>query len=160
MSDRVAVINDGELEQVAPPKEVYENPASEFVSGFIGQPSTQFFDGHVTMKNGTAALDIDQFRFDLPFGSAELDGHADSDIRVGIRPQHIAVSDDPGEGIPATHILDEPLGDETHSFFDTEFGEVIVVTDPAFEGNEGEYSLVLDTDYVRLFDPVSGERVA
>jgi len=160
MSDRVAVINDGQLEQVAPPKEVYENPASEFVSSFIGQPSTQFFDGHVAMKNGHAALDIAGFEFDLPFSSADLDGHADSDVRVGIRPQHIRVSEDPDDGIPADHVLDEPLGDETHSFFDTQFGEIIVVTDPRFEGDEGEYGLVLDPEYIRLFDSVSGDRVA
>jgi multiple sugar transport system ATP-binding protein len=162
MSDRVAIINDGNLEQVAPPKVVYEDPDSEFVSGFIGQPSTQFFDGRLAAQNGSSKLSIESLEYDLSVSAADLNGYAEgeNDIRVGIRPQHIRVSDDPSEGINATHILDEPLGDETHSFFETEFGEVIVVTEPDFEGAGGEYGLVLDETYIRLFDPVSGDRVA
>ena len=162
MSDRVAIINDGNLEQVDPPKVVYEEPNSEFVSSFIGQPSTQFFDGQLAAQNGSTSLTISDMEFDLSMSSADLNGYGDGehDIRVGIRPQHIRVSDDASNGIRGTHILDEPLGDETHSFFDTEFGEIIVVTDPGFEGREQEYGLVLDESFVRLFDPVSGDRVA
>ncbi|MFC7175871.1 ABC transporter ATP-binding protein [Halosegnis marinus] len=55
LSDRVAVMNDGELEQVGPPKEVYDDPASEFVAGFIGQPTAQFFDGEVVAADGVAS---------------------------------------------------------------------------------------------------------
>jgi len=158
MSDRVAVINDGTLEQVAPPKEVYEDPASEFVSSFIGQPNTQFFDGRIRAVNGTAELSIGDYQYEL--AKDGLEGWDGDDIRVGIRPQHIGVSEDPADGIPAEHLLDEPLGDETHSFFDTEFGEVIVVTDPDFEGHNREYGLVLDATYTRLFDADSGVRLA
>ncbi len=158
LSDRVAVINDGELEQVAPPKEVYEEPSSEFVSSFIGQPSTQFFDGSVHAVNGTARLDIGNFEYKVTRDG--LESYDGRQIRIGIRPQHIAVSNDPAEGIRAEHLLDEPLGDETHSFFDTEFGEIVVVTDPDFEGHGKEYGLVLQADYTRLFDADSGVRIA
>jgi multiple sugar transport system ATP-binding protein len=158
MSDRVAVINDGELEQVAPPKEVYDEPASEFVGGFIGQPSTQFFDGQVRAVNGTARLEIADYEYDLT--REGLEGWDGETIRIGIRPQYIEVNEDPSEGIPARHLLDEPLGDRTHSFFDTEFGEIIVVTSPDFEGHDREYGLVLDADKTRLFDADSGVRIA
>lgn len=158
LSDRVAVINDGELEQVAAPKVVYEEPASEFVSSFIGQPSTQFFDGSVQAVNGTAQLVIGDFQYEVDReGLADWDGDR---VRIGIRPQHIRVSDDPTEGIRGEHLLDEPLGDETHSFFDTEFGEIVVVTSPDFAGDGKEYGLVLDPDYTRLFDRDSGVRIA
>ena len=158
MSDRVAVMNDGRLEQVGPPKEVYDDPASEFVSGFIGQPNTQFFDGRVRTTNGTATLAIGDYDYELT--AADLDGFGGEPVRVGVRPQNIRVSEEPGDGIPATHLLDEPLGDETHSFFDTEFGEVVVVTDHDFEGNGREYGLVIDSTHARLFDADSGVRIA
>lgn len=157
MSDRVAVINDGELEQVAPPKEIYDEPESKFVSQFIGQPSTQFFDGRVRAVNGRGTLVVGDYEYEVSDG---LEGWNGDDVRVGLRPQYIAVSDDAEAGIPATHLLDEPLGDATHSFFETEFGEVIVVTDPDFEGNGGEYGLVFQSDYIRLFDVDSGVRIA
>ena len=158
MSDRVAVINDGELAQVAPPKEVYDEPASQFVSQFIGQPSTQFFEGKVGAVNGTAELDVGGYEYHLARDG--LEGWSGEDVRVGLRPQYIRVSDDPKDGIPATHLLDEPLGDATHSFFDTEFGEIVVVTDPDFEGNDGEYGLVFEDDYIQLYDNDSGVRIA
>ncbi|ELY61683.1 ABC transporter ATP-binding protein [Natronococcus jeotgali] len=44
LADRIAVMNDGELQQVGTPKEVYENPANEFVAGFLGEPSMNFLD--------------------------------------------------------------------------------------------------------------------
>jgi multiple sugar transport system ATP-binding protein len=160
MSDRVAIMNDGELEQVEPPKTVYDDPASEFVASFIGRPTTQFFDGHLTELNGSATVEVESYQYDLRQND-ELESYVDRDVRLGIRPQDIGVSEDPGEGIPVTHVLDEPLGNETHSFFDSdEFGEIIVVTPPSFEGNQEEYSLVLDSDYAKLFDPESGVRIA
>ncbi|SEQ90382.1 ABC transporter ATP-binding protein [Natrinema salaciae] len=158
MSDRVAVINDGELEQVAPPKEIYDEPNSQFVSQFIGQPSTQFFEGNVRSVNGTTELMVGSY--DYEFVREGLEGWEGDDVRVGLRPQYIRVSDDPADGIPATHLLDEPLGDATHSFFDTEFGEVVVVTDPDFEGKGKEYGLVFRDEYIQLFDAGSGVRIA
>ena len=44
MGDRVAVLKDGELQQVAPPRELYDSPANEFVAGFIGSPAMNIFD--------------------------------------------------------------------------------------------------------------------
>ncbi|WP_222920234.1 ABC transporter ATP-binding protein [Natrinema sp. SYSU A 869] len=158
MSDRVAVINDGELAQVAPPKEVYDEPGSQFVSQFIGQPSTQFFDGTVRAVNGTAELVVGNYEYDLVRDG--LEGWAGDDVRVGLRPQYIEVSDDPEAGIPATHLLDEPLGDATHSFFETEFGEIVVVTNPDFEGGGKQYGLVFQVDSIQLFDADSGVRIA
>lgn len=160
MSDRIAIMNDGELEQVGTPKDVYEDPASEFVGGFMGQPNAQFFDGNVVTRNGSVTLEIGEFEFDLALDPESLEGFAGGEIRVGIRPQNIEVSDHPGDGIPATHLLDEPLGDETHSFFETDVGEVIVVTPSDFEGDGQEYGLVLDSDYAKLYDAKSGVRIA
>ncbi|AHG01995.1 ABC transporter (plasmid) [Halostagnicola larsenii XH-48] len=158
MSDRVAVINDGELAQVAPPKEVYDEPVSQFVSQFIGQPSTQFFGGNVRSVNGTVELDVGGYEYGLARDG--LEGWAGEHVQVGLRPQYIRVSNDTGTGIPATHLLDEPLGDATHSFFDTEFGEIVVVTGPDFEGDGEEYGLVFDDEHIQLFDTDSGVRIA
>ena len=161
MSDRVAIMNDGELEQVEPPKDVYNDPSSEFVASFIGRPTTQFFDGRVGEANGSTRLSIEKYEYDYPATADQLEGYVGENVRVGIRPQNIEVSENPEDGIPAQHVLDEPLGDETHSFFETEeFGEVIVVTPPTFEGEEKEYGLVLKPDFAKLYDPESGVRVA
>ncbi|WP_255152165.1 ABC transporter ATP-binding protein [Halorarius halobius] len=159
MSDRIAVMNDGHLEQVGEPKHVYRDPKSEFVSGFIGQPSTQFFDGTLRENDGTVLLDLRDYQFTLHEDPQTFDGYLGKDVRLGIRPQQIGVEDDQSLGIAATHKLDELLGEETMSYFDTEFGEVIAITDPKFEGDKAEYGLVLDVDSIMLFDPDSGVRI-
>jgi multiple sugar transport system ATP-binding protein len=159
LSDRVAVMNDGELEQVGRPKEVYDDPATEFVATFIGQPTTQMFDAEVTeeVEGGyTVAVGEHEYVVQRPEGS--LDEHVGGPVNLGIRPQYVEVGD-PESGIRATHLLDEPLGDATHSFFETDFGEVTVVTHADFEGEKAEYGLDVDPEQVMLFDPETGEQI-
>lgn len=159
MSDRVAVMNGGRLEQVGPPKEVYDDPASEFVASFIGQPTTQFFDGRVIERDGEVRIQVAEYDYPLPRTPEALEGYVGEEVRVGVRPQHVSVRHERNGNIPATHKLDEPLGDETHSFFDTEFGEVTVVTGPDFEGHGEGYDLVIDPEHVMLFDRDSGVQI-
>jgi multiple sugar transport system ATP-binding protein len=161
LSDRVAVMNDGELAQVGKPKEVYDDPATEFVATFIGQPTTQLFDAEVV---GPAAsgeghiVAVGEHEYTVERRDGELDGYVGGPIRLGIRPQYVDVVD-PEDGIHATHLLDEPLGDATHSFFQTEFGEVTVVTHADFEGAKAEYGLGIATEQVMMFDPENGRQI-
>ncbi|ELY89057.1 ABC transporter [Natrialba hulunbeirensis JCM 10989] len=159
MSDRVAIMDGGELQQAGPPKEVYDEPTNDFVGEFIGQPAMEFFDAHVESANGTAAVALGGHTISLDASADQLEGYVDRDVRVGVRPQHITVAD-ATEGIEAEHVLDEPLGDETHSLFETEYGNVTVVTHADFDGDDGgEYGLVLERSETQLFDPASGVRI-
>jgi len=159
MSDRVAVMDDGNLEQVSPPEEIYNEPNSRFVGEFIGQPTMEFFDAEIRgTDDGNAVFEIGERSWRLPRAN-DLSEYVDRQVSVGVRPQDIDVVDDPTEGVPAEHVLDEPLGDQTHSFFDTEFGRITVVTAPNFRGGEEEYGLVLDTERAKVFDADSGVRV-
>lgn len=158
LSDRVAVMNDGNLEQVGPPKKVYDDPKSEFVASFIGQPTAQLFDATVSLDGGPS-VEIGDHSYDITRPDGMLDRYDGQSVRVGIRPQYIEVVDDSNAGIEATHKLDEPLGDATHSFFDTPFGEITVVTHPDFVGDKQEYGLELDNENIMLFDAESGEQI-
>ena len=161
LSDKIAVMNNGDIEQLGTPSEVYNNPESAFVASFIGQPVTQFFDATLEANNDTVMFEMGgsiTVPLEVPPGS--LNGYIGRDIRGGIRPQYINVTDDPAEGIHAEHILDDPLGDETHSYFDTEFGDIITVTPPEFKGEQREYGLKLTPEHIQLFDPDSGVRIA
>jgi len=160
LSDQIAIMNDGVIEQSGTPKEVYNEPQTEFVGSFIGQPTTQFFDGRLDAADGETVLTLgDGVEITLPVSPRSLDGYVGARVRTGIRPQHIDVVDGSSGGIAATHLLDEPLGDVTHSYFDTQLGEVVAVTDATFEGHQREYTLKLQPGQVRLFDPDSGERI-
>ncbi|ELY49350.1 ABC transporter ATP-binding protein [Natronolimnohabitans innermongolicus] len=158
MSDRIAVMNDGELEQVGTPDEVYNEPETSFVGEFIGRPNMEFFDAGIDRHNGTMDLSIGDASYRLETSEA-LAQYAGGDVRIGIRPQDITVSEDPADGVTAEHVFDETLGDQTHSLFETPLGRITVVTPPSFRGGEGQYGLQFDTDAMKAFDPKSGLRV-
>ncbi|THE64357.1 ABC transporter ATP-binding protein [Salinadaptatus halalkaliphilus] len=158
MSDRIAVMNDGELEQVGTPNEVYNEPETAFVGEFIGRPNMEFFDASVSRRNGSLDIDIGDATYEIGANQA-LDQYDGGNVRIGIRPQDITVVEDPDDGLTADHVFDETLGDQTHSQFETPLGRITVVTPPQFRGNESQYGLQLEPDYMKTFDPDSGLRV-
>jgi ABC-type sugar transport system ATPase subunit len=82
MGDRIAVMNDGVLEQVGTPEELYEQPANRFVAGFIGTPAMSFFDAGASAEDGALRLRAPDLDVRLP-QSAPLPG----DVTVGVRPE-------------------------------------------------------------------------
>ena len=110
MCDRIAVMNDGELEQVGTPREIYERPANDFVADFVG--TANLLDGHAA-----------DGQIDLGFATIDASDRTvpDGDVRVLVRPQDVSVGTGPieaelaglyyvGEEIRATAVL--PDGQE------------------------------------------------
>lgn len=83
MSDRIAILNGGELQQIAPPEVAYSQPANQFVASFIGSPSMNFADA--TIKDGT----IQTSGFSLP----APDGVTGPVSTLGIRPENININE-------------------------------------------------------------------
>src|SRR5215211_5559909 len=82
MGDRIAVMNDGVLEQVGTPEELYERPANRFVAGFIGSPAMSFFTASAVADDGAVRLRGAAIDLRLP-GAPELPG----EVAVGVRPE-------------------------------------------------------------------------
>jgi multiple sugar transport system ATP-binding protein len=121
MGDRVAVMRKGELQQVAPPQELYDRPVNLFVAGFIGSPAMNMLDGTLersgdayTVKLGEQTLSVaPELAAKLP----ALAGYAGRQVVVGIRPEDIAdgalASDAPADRrLRAEVTLREALGSE------------------------------------------------
>jgi multiple sugar transport system ATP-binding protein len=94
MGDRVAVMRKGELQQVAPPQELYDRPVNLFVGGFIGSPAMNMLDATVQRTNGTVSLkvsddqsiEVDQSCLDAHPALASYDGRK---VVLGIRPESL-----------------------------------------------------------------------
>ena len=98
MSDRIAVMNDGQFEQVGTPTEVYQRPATKFVADFIG--TANVFDGTVTeADDGRVVVDCDGTEFEATAASDVAVGDA---VTVVTRPEHTLV--DPSE--PRTNVFE------------------------------------------------------
>ncbi|PSP73583.1 ABC transporter ATP-binding protein [Halobacteriales archaeon QS_3_64_16] len=112
MSDRIAVINGGNLQQIAPPLTCYNEPANLFVAGFIGSPGMNFFEGTIT--EGGFESDF----FEVELDPASMGVSAGEDVTLGIRPEDVYLAEEsssltqPTEQIEATTDVLEPMGKE------------------------------------------------
>lgn len=151
MSDRIVVMNEGEVQQFATPGEVYNEPTNEFVANFIGTPSMNFFDG--TMEKRDGYVDID-----LGFHTVSLDRTCDTevvgkDVRIGIRPEHITLDPSKENGFEASVNFVELTGKENIIHFDHPQKEFSVITpgETAVD-SDGSYGIKFEQERVLVFD--------
>jgi multiple sugar transport system ATP-binding protein len=113
LADKIVVLKAGEVMQVGAPMELFNKPANEFVAGFLGSPSMNFFQGSLSGKSD--ALDQGQFSGSgIETGDVRLVSTEKSigdAVKLGIRPQHL-VLDDKGP-LEGTVSLVERLGTDT-----------------------------------------------
>jgi spermidine/putrescine transport system ATP-binding protein len=94
MSDRIAVMRLGEIEQVGAPEDVYENPATEFVAGFLG--ASNLLEGEVKQRDGAMATVLLPTGSTLSVPAERLNGRT-TGVKVGVRPEKIRLERDSGE---------------------------------------------------------------
>ena len=157
MGDRIAILDDGRLQQVATPLECYHRPTNRFVAGFIGDPSMNFFD---VRAEGDRLLG-DGFEYPLSPGISEKLG--DGRFTLGVRPEDIVIVPDGANehDFTARVIVVEPMGNENtvHLEFDGEEGARFVATVSGMQRvREGEDVTVrLPEDAIHVFDAETGE---
>ena len=146
MGDRIAVMRDGAIEQIGAPMEIYDNPASQFVGGFIGSPPMNFLRGAV--RDGGFAGD----GFSVPLSRPR--GEQGRELLLGVRAEHIVIG---GGGIPAKVLVVEPLG--SHALVTAVVGKTAVKVqapvDVAVKPDQA-ISLRFDESRVRWMDAGSG----
>ncbi|MFP8891537.1 ABC transporter ATP-binding protein [Natrialbaceae archaeon A-CW2] len=173
MSDRIAVINAGELQQIDPPLVCYNEPANLFVAGFIGSPSMNLINGELT----SSGLQTDSFS--VEFDPSILDGVSAGDqVTLGIRPEDVYLTEQAeGVGKPTqpmhveTDVL-EPMGNEIFVYLNLDGsgertmadaegaakGQLLMSVDPDTDIDEDQpVDIVLDRSSLHLFDTESGE---
>ena len=117
MGDRIVIMNNGEIQQVGAPMEVYDHPVNMFVAGFIGSPAMNFFQGKLTAQNSDLFVDLGKFMLKLPKSQINRFGnHVNQRVVFGIRPENISDREEVGEHqqerVPAKVNVVEPLGSE------------------------------------------------
>jgi multiple sugar transport system ATP-binding protein len=137
LGHRVAVLNEGELQQVGPPRELYERPANLFVAGFIGSPAMNLVPAHL------------------------LNGRSGGIL--GFRPEHVDVNGQ-GGGIPARVEVVEDIGADAYVFCSADLGgeqrRLVARTEVRDAPKQGErVTLRPRAEEAHLFDPESGERL-
>jgi multiple sugar transport system ATP-binding protein len=159
MGDKIAIMNEGLLQQTGAPDNIYFHPSNIFVAGFIGSPPTNFFDCTLTKKD---TLDCAEFVYPLPKELAESARKGTSEQCVlGVRPQDIDVYEKPAEEdefVKAKVDVTEPIGDQL--ILDLKVGDYLVKTAvrPDFKAEVGdELWITFSADKVHIFDKKTGK---
>ncbi len=152
MADKIVVMNDGNVEQIGTPLELYDRPRNLFVATFIGSPSMNLLEGTYRKKNNKF-VSPDGSLQPLPFRPQLEDGAA---LIFGIRPEHLDLGSRTGLAAEVTVV--EPTGSEMLVFAKYGNQELVSVFRERHEFAPGrKIRLVPRDDAIHLFDPSSGK---
>ena len=171
MSDRIAVLDQGELQQFAAPLTCYNEPANEFVAGFIGSPAMNFTGGEITASGFSST------HYDASFPTEGVAVAPGNPVTLGVRPEDVYPEEfvedavDPTELIGAEVDVLEPMGDEIFVYL--MLGEkagsgmggdvsgddsLLMSVSPDSTIDEGDrVEVALDRAKIHLFDDTTGE---
>ncbi|TEU15413.1 MAG: TOBE domain-containing protein, partial [Anaerolineales bacterium] len=162
MADRIMVMNEGVMEQLDPPEEVYDRPRSAFVASFVGSPSMNLIPCQAELQDDGLVLSCAAFRLPLTKEVQSRAGFHTRQLLLGIRPEHVTIVEGVGqEGISATVDIVQPLGDEQIVDLSLKDGTVIKMIAPLeLELAPADKLMVdLSQDRLSLFDAHSERRI-
>jgi multiple sugar transport system ATP-binding protein len=111
LSDRIAIMREGHVEQVGTPDDVYLQPRTRYVARFIGSPQMDVFEGRLERRDGSLWYVVGSTAFPIPDGAA-AGVPAGADVDLGIRPEHVRLNAGPGVPLPVRVV--QPLGSMTY----------------------------------------------
>ncbi|HEX4235715.1 MAG TPA: sn-glycerol-3-phosphate ABC transporter ATP-binding protein UgpC [Caldimonas sp.] len=154
MADRIVVMQDGRIEQIGTPLELYDHPANLFVAQFIGSPAMNVIMGTLRRGNGQAWLEAEGgVRWPLAAAGPGSDGQP---VAYGVRPGDLGVVA-AEDAVPAEVIVVEPTGAETELLVRVGTSEIVVVVHGRPQAEPGAtIPLAVEPGAVHLFDPTSG----
>jgi multiple sugar transport system ATP-binding protein len=156
MADRIVVMQEGRIEQIGTPLELYDHPANLFVAQFIGSPAMNVVNGVLRRGDGQAWVEAEGgVRWPVAPARPGQDGQP---VAYGVRPGDLGVGGGAdARSVPAEVIVVEPTGAETELLVQVGASQFVVVLHGRTQAEPGEtIQLRVDTGAVHLFDPMSG----
>ena len=161
MADKIVIMKEGKLQQMGTPLEVYDDPANEFVAGFIGEPPMNLIPS-VIKKEGE--------RYNFAFENSGLKVlvpdrykpvvREDLKVTLGVRPVDVLISHDPATSTPVPVAVYENMGDERR--ISLRVGDnllSITTTDDVYYEKGDEVCLKFNSEKTHLFDVNTGDRI-
>lgn len=157
VSDRLAVMNNGVIQQIGTPQQIYKRPSNVFVAGFIGL--SNFVQAKLTRAGDRFAL-IFPNGWHLPISTIRKDAQ-NEDVVVSVRPEEFVIAPAGEDGIPAVIVSSVFLGLATHYFLKTAQGQELEVIQYEGEGNHlsdgTKIALRMKADRINVFHAQSQE---
>ena len=159
LGDRICVMHEGIIHQVAEPIEIYDRPVNRFVAGFLGSVPMNFFDGRIQMRDGKVYFICGNEAILMPVRTKSiLSEYNGKDMVLGVRAENLSPEHIEGQSensITAYVRIVEPLGDKKDVYFDTKNGiRFIANINPHISIKTGDVVKVyIDTDKSYVFEP-------
>lgn len=162
LGERIGVMKDGRLHQIAQAMTLYNKPVNKFVAGFIGSPPINFLDGKIISDKSFKFIN-DSLNIDLPvMWNERLKGYINQDVILGIRPEDILYEKEKQNlaGIRAKIEVVEPMGSETIAYFKIKEQLITARFHSQFTGKIGEVlDFYIDTEQIHFFDKTTEKRI-
>ncbi len=158
MADRLVVMNQGVIEQIGTPREIYRRPGSTYVAGFIGAPAMNLLSA--TLSGDGAFVDVGGMgRFAVPTHAGSV--QPGRRVTLGVRPEHLSVVAEGGPALLSAHLMyTEDLGAARLLHGAVGGDELIIHTPDETGGRPGDrLRLAADPANLHLFDAESGRRL-
>lgn len=168
MADRIVVMKDGVVQQIATPQEVYDTPNNMFVAGFIGAPQMNFIDVTLVEKDGEIFAKNDSLNIKLNKGecSALIErNYIGKEVVLGIRPEDIHIEDifidnSLDSTFEATVEIGELMGAEIYAYLKAGDNSITARFDGRYRVNMGDkLKLAMDKHRIHIFDKETQEAI-
>jgi len=166
MGDRIVVMNEGTVQQIGTPLELYNKPANKFVASFIGSPPMNMIEGTLISKDGHIYFtDTKNIEIFVPETLQEhLKNFINQKIILGIRPEDFMINPNqiPQKGISISAIVDvvEPMGSEINLYLNTGVNTITVKLKLNSEPPVGKPFIVnADINKIHFFDPITEQAI-
>ena len=167
LGDRIVVLDDGIIQQVAPPLVVYDYPRNMFVAGFIGTPPMNFLKGTIGSDNGATYFTRDGVNVKLTGDlSQRVSSYSGTEVVFGLRPENIQVRGQSNvredENVVKSKVnVVEPLGDDMIVYLNAGGRDFIAKLDSHVRLQVDDVpEMLFDIEKAHIFDPQSGENVS
>jgi multiple sugar transport system ATP-binding protein len=162
MGDRIVVMNEGKIQQIGTPLELYNQPANQFVAGFIGSPAMNMWRGIINQDGDRAVFVADGLQLDVGTADGAPRGR---EIMLGVRPENVYYAAGPYVPSPATQItaridVIEPMGNEMLVYTRAADTDLVArITPQDIPAPDEEIRLAIDLRRLHYFDASTGLRV-
>jgi multiple sugar transport system ATP-binding protein len=164
MGDRIVVMKDGIVQQVDSPLTIYNKPANQFVAGFIGSPTMNFFTGTI-LGSGSLQFTTADKQISLTLAESDnkrLAAQANQQVVLGIRPEHILSRQSNPSASPVTAVIEviEPVGNEIFLYFTLGAGKdhyTSRIPSDIVPQVRKPFTLYFDSSKFHFFHPTTGQ---
>jgi ABC-type sugar transport system ATPase subunit len=148
LGEKIILFNNGIIQQIGTPREVYERPSNLFVATFIGSPRINLIEGRIVVNEGRILFKSSELMIDVGLRK-ELKEYSGKDITTGIRPESLTPGDGPINGYLE---LIEHIGSETILYVRSDSTLIIAKAPPDFQEKIGKkISLALNKANIHFF---------